>query len=61
MGFDLASIPSLRDSRNSLTHRCNSRNETIFLYAIGTSIELEKRSFLYVVKRSMCLPPILHV
>lgn len=24
MGLDLASIPSLRDSRNSLTHRCNS-------------------------------------
>ena len=28
-------------------------------YVIGTSIELEERSFLYVVKRSMCLPPIL--
>lgn len=56
MGLDLASIPSLRDSRNSLTHRC--RNETLFLYDIGTTIELEERSFLYVVKRSMCLPPI---
>lgn len=56
MGLDLASIPSLRDSRNSLT--CNSRNETLFLYDIGTTIELEERSFLYVVKRSMCLPPI---
>lgn len=35
MGLDLASIPSLRDSRKSMTHRWNSREESLFLYAIA--------------------------